>query len=152
MQSLAAILRKPNVRLSNPVGKAKLSVSATRVTRGFTLIELLVVMAIIALLLSIATPRYFNSVEKTKEAVLRQDLSSMRDAIDKYYGDTGKYPDTIDDLISKKYLRKLPVDPLTDSAATWVVIAPDDPSKGGVYDVHSGAAGNGRDGSAYANW
>ena len=119
---------------------------------GFTLIELLVVMAIIALLLSIATPRYFNSVDKTKEAVLRQDLSTLRDAIDKYYGDTGSYPDNLNDLVSKKYLRKLPVDPVTDSAATWVVVPPSDADKGGVYDLHSGAPGNGRDGTPYSGW
>lgn len=123
-----------------------------KTARGFTLIELLVVMAIIALLLSIATPRYFNSVEKTKEAVLRQDLSTMRDAIDKYYGDTGSYPDNLNDLVSKKYLRKLPVDPVTDSAATWVVVPPSDADKGGVYDLHSGAPGNGRDGTPYSGW
>ncbi|MES2365213.1 MAG: type II secretion system protein [Pseudomonadota bacterium] len=123
-----------------------------KTARGFTLIELLVVMAIIALLLSIATPRYFNSVEKTKEAVLHQDLSTMRDAIDKYYGDTGSYPDNLNDLVSKKYLRKLPVDPVTDSASTWVVVPPSDADKGGVYDLHSGAPGNGRDGTPYSDW
>ncbi|MHB1245237.1 MAG: type IV pilin protein [Sulfuriferula sp.] len=123
-----------------------------KTARGFTLIELLVVMAIIALLLSIATPRYFNSVEKTKEAVLHQDLSTMRDAIDKYYGDTGSYPDNLNDLVSKKYLRKLPVDPVTDSASTWVVVPPSDADKGGVYDLHSGAPGNGRDGTPYSGW
>ncbi|MDP1681623.1 MAG: prepilin-type N-terminal cleavage/methylation domain-containing protein, partial [Burkholderiales bacterium] len=73
--------------------------------KGFTLVELLVVLAIIALLVSIAAPRYFNSVEKSKEVVLKQDLSTMRDALDKYYGDTGKYPDSLDDLVTKKYLR-----------------------------------------------
>ncbi len=119
---------------------------------GFTLIELLVVMSIIALLLSIAAPRYFNSVQKSKEAVLRQDLSTMRDAIDKYYGDNGKYPDTLDDLVSKKYIRQLPVDPLTDSATSWTPIASPDADKSGIYDLHSGAPGNGHDGSAYANW
>ena len=123
-----------------------------RIASGFTLIELLVVMAIIALLLSIAAPRYFNSVDKTKEAVLHQDLSTMRDALDKYYGDTGKYPDTLDDLVSKKYLRKLPVDPITDSAATWVTVPPADAEQGGVYDLHSGAPGNGRDGTPYVGW
>jgi len=127
-------------------------VMTRRLTSGFTLIELLVVMAIIALLLSIATPRYFNSVDKTKEAVLRQDLSTLRDAIDKYYGDTGKYPDSLDDLVSKKYLRKLPVDPVTDSASTWVAVPPADADQGGVYDLHSGAPGNGRDGSPYSGW
>jgi general secretion pathway protein G len=119
---------------------------------GFTLIELLVVMAIIATLLTIALPRYFHSLERSKEAVLKQDLVTMRDAIDKFYGDTGHYPDTLDDLVTKKYLRNLPVDPLTDSAATWVVVPPDDPSKGAVYDVHSGAQGTGQDGSAYSSW
>lgn len=119
---------------------------------GFTLIELLVVMAVIAILVSIAAPRYFNSVNKSKEAVLKQDLSIMRDAIDKYYGDTGKYPETLDDLVNKQYLRKLPVDPITDSAATWVIVPPQDADQGNVYDVHSGAQGNGRDGSAYSSW
>ena len=119
---------------------------------GFTLVELLVVMAIIAILVSIATPRYFNSVEKSKEVVLKQDLSTLRDAIDKYYGDTGKYPDTLDDLVTKKYLRKLPVDPITDSADTWVVVPPEDADKGGVFDLHSGATGNGRDGTPYSGW
>ena len=125
---------------------------ARKTAPGFTLIELLVVMAIIALLLSIATPRYFNSVDKTKEAVLRQDLSTLRDALDKYYGDTGHYPDSLDDLVSKKYLRKLPVDPVTDSATTWVTVPPSDADQGGVYDLHSGAPGNGRDGTPYSGW
>ncbi|MBT9613785.1 MAG: prepilin-type N-terminal cleavage/methylation domain-containing protein [Burkholderiales bacterium] len=119
---------------------------------GFTLVELLVVLAIIALLVSIAAPRYFNSVEKSKEAVLKQDLSTMRDALDKYYGDSGKYPDSLDDLVSKKYLRKLPVDPITDSATTWVAVPPEDVEKGGVFDVHSGAPGNARDGTPYSSW
>lgn len=119
---------------------------------GFTLIELLVVMAIIATLLSIAVPRYFHSMERSKEAVLRQDLATMRDALDKYYGDTGKYPDALDDLVAKKYLRSIPVDPITDSAATWVVVPPEEAGKGAVYDVRSGAEGNASDGSAYASW
>ena len=121
-------------------------------TPGFTLIELLVVMAIIAILVSIATPRYFNSVEKSKEVVLKEDLSTLRDAIDKYYGDSGKYPDSLDDLVTKKYLRKLPVDPITDRADTWVVVPPEDAEKGGVFDLHSGAPGNGRDGTPYSAW
>ncbi|MEK6663607.1 MAG: prepilin-type N-terminal cleavage/methylation domain-containing protein [Pseudomonadota bacterium] len=119
---------------------------------GFTLVELLVVLAIIALLVSIAAPRYFNSVEKSKEVVLKQDLSTMRDALDKYYGDTGKYPDSLDDLVTKKYLRKLPVDPITDSVVTWVIVPPEDVEKGGVFDVHSGAPGNARDGTPYSSW
>lgn len=120
--------------------------------RGFTLIELLVVLAVIALLLTIAVPRYFQSVERSKEAVLKQDLATMRDAIDKYYGDTGKYPEVLEDLVSKKYLRNIPVDPITDSATTWVAVPPEDAAQGGVYDVKSGAPGNGKDGSAYSSW
>jgi general secretion pathway protein G len=119
---------------------------------GFTLIELLVVLAVIALLLTIAVPRYFQSVERSKEAVLKQDLATMRDAIDKYYGDTGKYPDALEDLVSKKYLRNIPADPITDSATTWVAVPPEDAAQGGVYDVKSGAPGNGKDGSAYSSW
>ncbi len=119
---------------------------------GFTLIELLVVMAIIALLLTLAIPRYFGSLERSKEAVLREDLFQLRDAIGKYYGDKGKYPDSLDALASEKYLRKVPVDPITESAATWVIVAPEDPQKGGVYDVKSGAQGKASDGSVYAEW
>ena len=127
---------------------------------GFTLIELLVVMAIIATLLSIAVPRYFHSLEKSKEAILQQDLQIMRDAIDKYYGDNGQYPETLDDLVSKKYLRKIPPDPITDSVSTWVTTpAPVDTSatssnvsKEGIYDLHSGAPGNSRDGTPYSAW
>ena len=120
--------------------------------RGFTLIELLVVMAIIAILLTIAVPRYFHSVERSKEAVLRQNLAQMRDAIDKHYGDTGKYPESIEALVAGKYLRAMPVDPIGDSSATWIVVPPEDPDKGGVHDVHSGAPGNGLDGTPYGSW
>jgi len=119
---------------------------------GFTLIELLVVMAIIALLLSLAIPRYFGSLERSKEAVLREDLFQLRDAIGKYYGDKGKYPESLDALASEKYLRKVPVDPITESTATWVIVAPEDPLKGGVYDVRSGAQGKASDGTVYAEW
>jgi len=116
------------------------------------LIELLVVMAIIALLLTLAIPRYFGSLERSKEAVLREDLYQLRDAIGKYYGDKGKYPESLDALASEKYLRKVPVDPITESAATWVVVSPEDPQKGGVVDVKSGAQGKASDGSVYAEW
>lgn len=123
-----------------------------RQKNGFTLIELLVVMAIIAILVSIAAPRYFNSVQKSKEAVLKQDLSTMRDAIDKYYSDNDKYPSELDDLVTKKYLRKIPIDPITDNASTWVVVPPSNPDQGGVFDLRSGAPGNGRDGTPYSEW
>ena len=121
-------------------------------SKGFTLIELLVVMAIIATLLTIAVPRYFHSVEKSREAVLHQDLSTMRDAIDKYYGDNGQYPDALETLVEKKYLRAIPVDPITETASTWVPVPPPEADKGGVFDVKSGAPGKGLDGTAYADW
>jgi len=116
---------------------------------GFTLIELLVVMAIVALLLTLAMPRYFNSVETAKENVLRENLATTRDAIDKYYSDTGKYPDALETLVQKRYLRALPVDPVTESTQTWVVIAPANPSKGALFNIRSGAAGNSRGGTPY---
>lgn len=123
-----------------------------RTNSGFTLIELLVVMVIIATLLTIAVPRYFSSVEKSREAVLHQNLALMREALDKYYGDNGRYPDALQDLVSKKYLRSLPVDPITGSPNTWLAVAPDTPEKGGLYDIRSGAPGNARDGSEYKDW
>jgi general secretion pathway protein G len=119
---------------------------------AFTLIELLVVMAIIATLLTLAAPRYFGSVDKSKEAVLRQDLATLRESLDKYYGDTGRYPDALEELVTKKYLRNIPVDPITESNATWVVVPSGDPAKGMVYDVKSGAQGQATDGSPYGNW
>ena len=119
---------------------------------GFTLIELLVVMAIIATLLTLAVPRYFNSLDKSKEAVLRQDLATMRDAIDKYFADKGKYPESLESLATERYLRRIPVDPLTDRSDSWLASSPDDPSSTGVSDVHSGAEGQSHDGSAYGEW
>lgn len=126
--------------------------ACTSKNTGFTLVELLVVMAVIALLLSIAVPRYFSSVEKSREAVLRENLSLTRQALDKYYGDNGIYPETLDQLVSKKYLRSLPLDPITDSNATWVIVSPEVAEKGVVFDIKSGAAGNARDGTEYKDW
>ena len=119
---------------------------------GFTLIELLIVLAIIALLLTIAVPRYFGSLDRSKEAVLREDLYQLRSAIDKYYGDKGKYPDTIEALVSERYLRSVPQDPITESNATWVAVPSQDPQKTGVFDVKSGAQGKASDGTAFAEW
>ena len=93
-----------------------------RRTSGFTLIELLVVMAVIATLLTLAVPRYFASMEKSREAVLHANLALMRQTLDKYYGDTGRYPDALDELVAARYLRSVPTDPITDSDATWVVV------------------------------
>ena len=120
--------------------------------RGFTLIELLVVMAILATLLSIAAPRYFESVDRAKEAALRTDLRLLREAIDKHRADTGRLPDTLQGLADARYLRSVPVDPVTDSVTTWVIAPHPDGVTPGVFDVHSGASGVGRDGTAYAKW
>ncbi|MFP3569667.1 type IV pilin protein [Paraburkholderia sp. SIMBA_030] len=109
------------------------SVHARKVS-GFTLIELVVVMAIIGLLLTIALPRYMHSIDRGKEQVRQQNLAVMRDAIDKYYGDNGQYPDTLDELVTKRYLRAIPADPVNGDDK-WAVIASPDESKTGVYDI-----------------
>jgi general secretion pathway protein G len=106
--------------------------------RGFTLIELSIVLAIVGLLLTLAVPRYFHSVDNGKLSVQRQNLSTMRDAIDKFYADLGRYPDTLEELVSRKYLRAVPVDPVTEKA-NWALIAPQDPAQGAIFDVRSAA-------------
>ena len=119
---------------------------------GFTLIELLVVLAVVATLLTLALPRYFGSLDKSKEAVLKENLYQLRDAISRYHADKGRYPESLASLTADKYLRKVPLDPVTDSAATWIVVAPLESATGGVYDVRSGAPGKGIDGTEYAQW
>jgi general secretion pathway protein G len=119
---------------------------------GFTLIELLVVLAIIATLLMLAVPRYFASQDRAKEAVLKENLFQMRDAIGKYYADKGKYPESLDSLASEKYLRAVPLDPITESSATWVLVPPPDLQQSGVADVRSGAQGQALDGTRYGDW
>jgi len=121
--------------------------------RGFTLIELVVVMAIVALLVSIAAPRYFRSVERAREAVLHENLVLMRDAIDKFNADYARYPESIAELSAKRYVRKVPDDPVTGSNSTWVSVPP--PATSGllgVYDIRSGAEGVGLDGTPYSSW
>lgn len=119
---------------------------------GFTLIELLVVMSIIATLLTIAVPRYFRTLERSREAVLRQDLSVMREAIDKHYGDFGQYPDSLAALVERHYIREVPVDPFTKSADGWQMVVSDDADHPGIRDVHSAAAGKAADGTSYQEW
>lgn len=119
--------------------------------RGFTLIELLVVLSIIALLLSLAVPKYIHSVDVAKEAVLSENLHLVRETIDKFYGDKGRYPESLEELVNEKYLRALPFDPITGSASTWTIIAPESPdAKGKVYDIKSSATGSTRDGKPFA--
>jgi general secretion pathway protein G len=117
---------------------------------GFTLVELLVVLSIIALLLSIAAPRYFQHVDRSKEVVLRENLATLRDALDQYHADKEAWPDSLDTLAQEHYLRAVPVDPMTGQADTWIAVAA--PDGKGVDDVRSGAPGNGADGRPYADW
>jgi general secretion pathway protein G len=117
--------------------------------RGFTLIELLIVLSVIALMLTIALPNYFHSIDASKEKILAQNLHATRDAIDRFYGDVGRYPESLEELVDKRYLRTLPVDPITDSATTWHIVPPDEPFPGKVYDIKSGAPGADSNGKPY---
>ncbi|MBP6027384.1 MAG: prepilin-type N-terminal cleavage/methylation domain-containing protein [Piscinibacter sp.] len=120
--------------------------------RGFTLIEMLVVMAILATLLSIAAPRYFDSLDRAKEAALKTDLRMLREAIDKHKADTGRLPASLDALVQGRYLRAVPEDPFTERADSWVLVPSQDVSLPGLADVRSGAEGAARDGSAFSSW
>ena len=108
--------------------------------RGFTLVELMVVLTVIGLLLSIVVPDYIGRTKRAEEAVLQENLAVMRDALDKHYADKGKYPASLDELVSKRYLRAIPKDPISQTT-TWLIVPPPDPSRGGVYDIHSSAKG-----------
>ena len=120
--------------------------------RGFTLIELMVVMAIIGTLLAIVAPRYFGSVEHARETALKQDLAVMREAIGHFHGDLNRYPDNLNELVAKRYLKDIPVDPITERSDTWLAVAHPNPDVSGMYDVISGAEGVGRDGTPYQSW
>jgi len=119
---------------------------------GFTLIELLVVLAIVALLLSLAVPRFLPRVDIAKETILANNLRNTREVIEQFHADTGRYPDSLDQLVEKKYLPNLPVDPITESSATWIIVPPEDSSTGAVYSIESGASGKGRGGRPYQEW
>lgn len=119
---------------------------------GFTLIELLTVMAIIALLLALALPKYFNHIDKSREVILKQDLAVMRDAIDKFHGDKGRYPESLNELVDTRYLRAVPIDPITEAPNTWVTLPPPADETGAVYDVKSSAPGTAKNGTAFSEW
>jgi len=127
--------------------------------KGFTLIELIIVLSIIGILLGLALPEFRNSIKKTREAVLKEDLFQFRKLIDQYYQDKGKYPLTLQTLVEEAYLRKVPEDPMTKSATTWVEIR-EQPSledymptgQLGVIDVHSGSEAKALDGTLYNTW
>jgi len=124
---------------------------------GFTLIELMVVLSIIVILATMGVTQYKTSVTRSKEAVLKEDLFRLRDAIDQYYADKNQYPSTLDALVTEGYMRKLPKDPFTDSDSTWQSVPaepdPNNPTaEPGVYDVKSGSDGTALDGTKYAEW
>ena len=128
-----------------------------RSARGFTIIELLVVVTIIVILASLGMAQYRQSVVRAREAVLKEDLFRMRDAIDQFYADKNQYPASLEDLVSEGYLREVPVDPITNSADTWQTVnAEPDPANPttqmGIYDVKSGAEQQALDGTSYSDW
>jgi general secretion pathway protein G len=118
---------------------------------GFTFVELMVVMAIVAMLISIALPRYFDGQKRAQEAVLKEDLSVMRKAIEHYHADKNTYPAQLQTLVDERYLKFIPVDPITESSETWQTVMPPDASNQ-VYDLHSGSTEIARDGTPYNAW
>lgn len=128
-----------------------ISIKQTK-SKGFTLVELLVVLAILALLLTLAVPRYFTSIERAKDAALKHSLNTLRESIDKYYADNGQYPKTLEDLVERKYIRKMPVDPITEKSTTWIFTPPEPPLEGDIYDIHSGSKALAKDGTRYEDW
>ena len=144
--SLDPFLRRSGTPAGGTAGRGP-----DRVCRGFTLIELLVVMAVVALLLTIALPRYFQSIDVSKETVLVENLRVTRDAIDKFYSDTGRYPESLEELVEKKYLRSVPYDPIVESSERWVIAPPPGDLKGNVYDLRSGAPGAARNGKPFGD-
>jgi len=123
-----------------------------RTQRAFTLIELLVVLSIVATLLLLVTPRYFQHETQARETVLRENLRLLRLVIDQFHADRGRYPESLQELVDRHYLKVLPLDPLTGSAETWKVETPPAHDMGQVQDIHSGAPGADRHGQNYADW
>ena len=145
---------RPATRRPTPAGPRTAPGSGS--AAGWTLIELVVVVSLMSTLVAIAMVGYGTAVTRTREAVLKEDLFRMRDAIDQYYADRTEYPPALENLVSEGYLRAIPEDPFTRSTATWQVVLaeydPADPLAQGVFDVRSGASGAGLDGTPYAEW
>ncbi|MCW5219935.1 prepilin-type N-terminal cleavage/methylation domain-containing protein [Verminephrobacter aporrectodeae subsp. tuberculatae] len=120
-------------------------------SRGFTLIEMLIVMAILALLLTIALPRYFGSLDKSREVALQENLRVLRVTIDRFHADKGRFPATLEELVDAKYLRAVPMDPVTESTHTWILVPAREQEASGIVDVKSGAPGSGKDGISYGS-
>jgi type II secretion system protein G len=124
-----------------------------RAGRGFTLIELLVVLAIIATLLSLVAPRYVHQTDRARAAVLKENLSGLRQALDQYNEDIGHYPAALSDLVDRRYLRRIPIDPITNRSDTWILItAKGDSAQASIRDIASGAPGTAQDGTPYRTW
>lgn len=124
----------------------------TRNQKGFTLIEMMIVLAIMSILATIATPNMQRYIVRAREASLRETLFVFRDVIDQHYSDQGKYPGSLQELVKMKYIRSIPIDPITGSSSTWIIIPPEGEEKGGVYDVHSGSDRVSLDGEPYNEW
>jgi general secretion pathway protein G len=137
------------LRMGN--GKKINAIKLFKARKGFTFIELMVVMAIVATLVAIVTPRYFEGLERTKETALKQNLKEMREAIDHYHADKGEYPANLQTLVLERYLRFIPEDPITEKADTWQITTPPDRSER-IYDIASGATTNASDGTTYNPW
>ncbi len=120
-------------------------------TRAFTLIELLVVLAVLAVLVSMVAPSYLEHVSTAREATLRHNLQGLRTTIDQFYRDKGRYPVTLEELVAQRYIRTVPVDPITQRSDSWVLVPPRQ-GDSAIFDVKSGAAGRGSDGVDYAAW
>ncbi len=139
-------MRSGDARMESPRGE-----------RGFTLIELLIVIAIIGIIAGMAVAQLRTAPQRAREAVLKEDLYAIRDVIDQYFADKGKYPESLDTLVEEGYLRRIPVDPITESEGTWQTVqaeASDEDTEGagGIIDVKSGADGTALDGTRYSDW
>jgi len=124
----------------------------SRLSRGYTLVEVLIVLAIISLMVALAVPRYVERLEDAREAALRENLKVVRIAIDRFHADLGRYPESLNELVERRYLREVPVDPMTDKSETWIELAASEkePGESGMGDVRSGAEGQTRKGQRYA--